>query len=636
MTVTTPTRRGRARRRVLAALLAAPLMLPAAVTSAQAASLEGMFKFGTYEIGGFGLADGSLAYCLEPGAQAPLSDQLEPVRVTELPGYSIWVDDQWGWRGQVTTAPASGEVLRQLNWVLAEHGDTQDQQRAVAVQIALWELRRGPGNEGWIEGKYEMFRSHGGAPHIEAGKRLAAEARTQALGPGNAFPEGELKLDSVDEHGNGTVSYPAGTTALTIEGGVFAGGETELTVANGKPGTVEWSATPHEPAWQRFNDVTIRADWALAEKYWPAELIVHPSTQHAEQRLGAGVTPVVGENRGELAPVVATFDARFAPTLGTQVPEEIVTGAEGVFRDRVSVGVAEGRWPTRGDEVEPLPLLADGVLFGPFAEPQAETDFAPTDAPIAARATLDISRGPGDYEAELALAGAAAGYYYWVWSIAEERQSDEIRASEVLELGAVFADRFGVLTERQIVPTELRWETRLVQHSVSPDSRELIDRVRATLLGGEWLRDETGERLRPVIRLTFYQLDSRPTQQPDPPAAAREIGEVRVALSAPDTWEQAPPFVVPDAVQGWVAVRACLFDEDQAPEIAGKFVEWCDDFGVPDETAQVVGELAATGAVGPAPWASREGYISLGVAVAGVGGLCLGLLGMRRKRALLA
>ena len=634
----------------LALPLAVPILVPVAAPAARAASLDGMISLGNYEIGAFVLADGSLAYCLEPGAQAPLSAQLAATRVSELPGYSASVNDAWGWSGEVRTSPASGEKLRQINWLLSEHGNSGDPDRAVAVQIAIWEIRREAGNAGWMDGKYDLFTRNGGASYVAAGKQLAIEAKTAALGPGHAVPDSALAL-KVDEdpgdsagtaRGSGTVSYPRGTTALSIAGGRFAGGEATLRITDGRAGTVAWEATPHEPDWRRSNEVAISGTWALTEKFWPAEIIMHPSTRSVEQRLGVGVRPLTGQNTGKLEPVRVRFDSRFAPAISTQVPEDIVQRAEGVFRDRVTVSSPDTAWPSRRGGEEYLPLLADGALYGPFLTPQEERPEPPDGAPIAARTTLDITDGPGDYLVELAPEALAAGYYYWLWEIREERQPDEIRRSEVLEAGGRYADSFGVRAERQLVPTELRWETRLEQREVTPESRTLEDRVRATLVGGGWLRDETGERIPANVRLTFYQVDERPRRQPTPPPAARELGAVTVTLSEPDAWIAAPPFAVPASERGWVTVRACLFAEDQDADAVGTIAEWCDDFGVPDETAKIVEQatetarevpeaLAESGRAAPEERLLATPMLALAAGLLSLGGAFVGTGALRRR-----
>lgn len=631
-----PERRPRRRLRLLSTLLAVPLLLPAAASAAQGASFEGMLSFGGYHVGAFIAADGSRAYCLEPGADAPLSAQDTPIKVSELPAYSISVNDAWGWKGQVRTSEASGQQLRQMNWVLAEHGDTADAAKAAAVQIALWEIRREPGNAAWIDGKYDLFRKNGGSSHIEAGKRLAVESKTAAVGPGVTVPNGALELVAGDSDGTGTVSYPAGTVSLTIAGGTFEDGSTEFKISGSERGTVGWEAIPHEPAWSRLNDVRISGKWSLKQKYWPAELILHPATRDTEQRIGSGVKPVIGDNTGVLDGVVATFDSRFAPALATQVPRDIVLREDGVFGDTVTVTAADSPWPTRGNG-EYLPLVADGTLYGPFDAPQADSVDPPEGAPVAGSASLAIDQGPGDYSADLPVPGASSGYYYWVWGISEERQSEEVRRSEILEPGARYSDRFGVLTERQLVATELRLKTRLLETTLAPGSRVLEDTVRASAVGGSWLRDDAGQRIPANVRLTFYQSDTVPIRQAAAPDDARELGAVFVELTEPETWVAAPPFEIPADTQGWVTVQACVFNEDQSETALGLISEWCDDFGVPDETAELTVEpvtlskLAQTGAAAGGMSTTSMSALLIAAGMATAGGLLSGIVVIRKR-----
>lgn len=671
--------RRRRRRGLLAAALALPLLLPGAV-AAHASWFDGMLSFGGYHLGAFVTPNGSRAYCLEPGADAPVSPEQQTSRVSSLPGYELSVQDAWGWRGNVRTSPASGEQLRQINWILSEYGDTSDLAQAAAVQIAVWEIRREPGNAEWLDGKHALFIRHGGEAHVAEGQRLAAEAQTAALGPGHTQPDGRLEMQLGDSPGTGSVGYPRGTTELRIQGGYFPGGGTTIAVDAKAPGRVKWVAAPHERGWSRFNDVTVSGSWSIAERFWPAEIILHPATRTTEQRIGTGVQPLRGESVGNFAPALVTFEAQFAPVISTTVPNGTARPADAVVRDRVTVSAPGAEWPSRGGGSEFLPLLADGTLYGPFDARQQESAEPPDGAPVAARTTLEVGSGPGDYEAALALPELTAGYYYWLWEIREDRQSEEVRASEIFAAGARFADGFGVPAEQQFVPMRLRWETKLVQRTVTPGSRVLADRIRVSVGGdgdgdgggggggvnpegggtdggaggyggaagaagaagsagsagaagaaGGWLRDDSGERLPANLRLTFYKLDELPTRQPQPPPAARELGRVWVTAAEPDVWIDAPPFTVPVDARGWVSVRACLIAEDQSEDTAGTFEEWCDDFGVPDETAEVVGDLAETGGVGLAQPHPGSHRVLLAAGMLGIGGLLVGLVRLRTR-----
>lgn len=609
-------------------------LLGVGVSPVYAATLDGMLSFEGFHVGAFQSSNGAKVYCLEPGAISPDSAQLSAIRVHELPAYSYSVNDPWGWSGNVTTGAASGETLRQMNWVLSEHGHGANAEQAVAVQIALWELRRGAGNSSWIDGKLALLARNGGQQYVNTGVALAQRARLEAKGPGNVAPSAGLTLASSAMHGNGTVSFPAGTTSLSIEGGVFSDGTTIVALADDAAGSLGWTANSHEPTWNRLQQVTVSGSWAMQEQYWPAEIVLHPPSRDAEQRLGAGIAPVSGTHTGTFDPASLIVDNVFAPRLTTQVPHGKVAGTDATFSDVVTVssGAGGAPWPSRADGTEYLPLHADGTLFGPFAVQQSEQPVAPEGAPIAARTSLLLDRGPGSYPIDLTLASAASGYYYWVWEISEQSQVVAVRESGLLERGSLVADRFGVREEGQLVPTELRWVTQLKHRALQPGSRVLEDSVRVSLRSGLWLQNEDGEQIPANMRFTVYQTDQQPVRQLEVPVDAREIGQMFMEVAVQDTWIDAPPFEVPAEERGWVSVRACVLEEDQDEAFRGLLVEWCDDFGVPEETAELLEPkpkpaLAETGRNGAVvPFAAGLGIFGMGV-------MLLGGVGLARRNA---
>ena len=647
----TRARGARRRTKLLAALAGVPLILAGTFTSpAHAASLDGMLSFDGFHVGAFETSGGARAYCLEPGMNTPFSQQQTAARVSSLPAYTHHVSDEWGWSGQVTTAEASGDTLRQMNWVLWEHGRTANAEQAVSVQIALWELRRGSGNASWIDAKLALVSANGGQALVDAGLRLADEARRVAVGPTETTTIGELEIALGDVHGAGEVSYPAGTTVLRIEGGTFADGTTEAAIEDGEAGVLEWTAALHADAWSRNHEVQVFGSWELDERYWPAELILYPPSQTNEQRLGSGVAPVSRTFGGDYVAASLVIDSRFEPTITTAVPREIVPRTDGVFSDTVSVGTVEPGtpWPARsgaaGGAAELFPLTAHGTLYGPFNAPQVEQASPPPGAPVAARSTIAIDRGPGEYGVETAATGLESGYYYWVWEIREDAQTDAVRASELIAPGSVYADGFGVRSERQSVPMELRWVTQLSQRVLTPEARVLEDQISVSLHAGAWLRDDAGERIPARIRFTIYQTDTEPVRQAAPSDDATIIGTVFADVTVLDTWVDAPPFEVPSDVQGWITIQACLFEEDQDEELRGHIAEWCDDFGVPEETAQILAPevpdepeppiAPVTNKTPPTPLAQTGGIPGAPAVLLGTGTLMLGALlywGSRRR-----
>ena len=569
--------------------------------AAHAATHGNYLNINGFIAGNYLSSDGrSYVYCIEPGADEPYGSQQSPRRMSTIPGYEGDLgNSSTQWDGTVWDTPVSGQTLREMNYVMWTHGRTSIAEEAATVQFAVWLLRRGPGTSPWLYHHIAWVKSNGYGWLIDDAERLVTEARQRAAAapPANPAP---LRLENVNYEAReggaavaqGTVAYPAHTTQLTIENGAFTGQGAQLSVTGGEAGSAPWEATLHPDGWQRHHTVSIAADWSREVVSWPDEVMVHPPATASEQYLGAGISPLTETQRLTLDPVATSFDTQFEPTLTTQVPEVFVPHG-GVFADTVTVGVADGAtpWATRsgqGESVEFAPVLAEGVLYGPFVHPPSQSDTVPTHAPIAASTTLLADRGPGTYDVAAEVTADEAGYYSWVWTIRETEQSEEIRQAALLPANYVFADRFGTPSEGQIVPSRVRWSTELVEHELTLDRMQLIDRVTSTLHDGAWLRDTSGERIPAHLRLTVYQTDAKPAQQADVPSHATEIATGEVTLTRPGETAESDPILIPWETRGWVSVRACLIADEQPEAARGLIEEWCDDFGVASESAEIV------------------------------------------------
>jgi hypothetical protein len=193
-----------------------------------------------------------------------------------------------------------------------------------------------------------------------------------------------------------------------------------------------------------------------------------------------------------------------------------------------------------------------------------------------------------------------SGYYYWVWEVAETTQLPEVRSAQLLAADYRFTDEFGLVEEGHVTATRLRWATELLSNEVKIEQLHVTDRLTVTLHGGAWLRDETGARIPARIRLSVYGSSQMPRQQSEVPAGAPEIARGFVEVNAPNRTVTSDPIVLPEGTRGWVTIRACLVAEDQQEEWRGYVEEWCDDYGVPAETARIVvpEALAITGGAG--------------------------------------
>lgn len=441
---------------------------------------------------------------------------------------------------------------------------------------------------------------------VQRAQGYADEARAKASAPtapepgelGSADERIELNGDGVPV-ARGSLSFPVGTTEVGIEGGVFEGGERAHANPGREAGTVAWEAPLHGDGWQRHHGVRLTGEWRFSSSGWPARLIVHPASEQNQQWLGSGVSPVSETQQGSYEPVEVELDAQFSPRLTTLVPERFVRRESGSFSDTVTFDVAPESvpWAARyADDggVEHAPIVADGTVYGPFTHPQEPNDRVPRSAPVAATATVVADRGPGAYEVRADGSPDEAGYYYWVWEIREADQHEAVRDAELLPADYVFVDRFGLVEEGQVVPTSLRWETALVESEIGLDDMRIVDRVTPSLHHGAWLRDESGERIPATLRLTAYQSDARPERTAEVPESVREVGGTTITVDEHGKSVEAKAIPVPFETRGWITVQTCLLEEDQPEDARGYLEEWCDDYGIPEETARVVPPSVAT------------------------------------------
>ncbi|MFA5607986.1 MAG: hypothetical protein WDA07_12475 [Leucobacter sp.] len=590
-TVRSGAQRFRTSAMVVVALFLGAFMLPVWSDSrAQAAVPSVTVSFGGWEVGGFLSSTGYFVYCIEPGSVEPSGDQQQPYAAETIRGYTASSFDPTGWNGPVTSGPASGEVLRQMNWLLANHGQTTDPDTAAAVQLALWILRNDPGASGWLTHHLNWVASHGGASHVDRAHQMAAESRQRAVPPVRPTPAAPLEISLAAAHGEGSVTFPAGTTKLRITGGYFEGGRTEIELG-GDAGSASWRIVPHEHGWERSQTVTVSGEWKADTVEWPAALMMHSAVISQQQGLGSVVGPVHGTVAESLDEVSVEIDHQFSPRLTTQVEEQFVPRAAGRFADQVTFTVDEGSapWAARDSESGTVyaPVTAEGVLYGPYAQPQEIRSEPPRGAPVAARASIRADRGPGDYRVTADAIPKESGYYTWVWRIEEETQDAEVRAAQLLPQGYRFSDRFGLAEEGHVVPTSLRWRTELEERVLRLDRLRLQDRLDVRLRDGAWLQNAEGSRIPAKLRLAVYRTDAEPVRQSSAPDTAEEIAHGFLTVSETGRGIAAPTIDVPFETRGWVTVQTCLYAEDQDEAARGHVEEWCDDFGMPAETARI-------------------------------------------------
>lgn len=631
-------------RMFLVALLAGVLAVIPTLTAppAEAAVIGRMLAFGNWQVGAFVSSTGEYVYCLEPGATEPVGPQLTGERADTLPAYASTFPDLTGWTDHVSGTAITGDRVKQMNYVLWRYGHTTDPGTAVVVQIAVWLLRDDPGARAWLDHHLAWVRNHGGGAYVDAAIDMAAEARSETTADPGPTPEA-LRIQRDDngglgEHGaySGVVHYPAGTTQLQIVGAVFEGGVEHLELTGNEAGSVTWEAAPYASDWVGTHEVSVSGSWQLDREEWPAALRLYHPADAGQQRLGDGIAQETVTYSGEFS-VSESTDTQFSPTLSTRVPERFLQVGER-FSDTVTLSAAQGShaWPSRvadDGSTEYAPIIAEGTVYGPFLSPQERSIDVPAEAPIAAQSVLIATEGPGEYAVEADGEIAGTGYYYWVWRMREQSQDSDVQHGKLLPDGYEMADDFGITDEGHVVPSKLRWSTELVDHELDPDRLVLEDRITVEAADGAWLQDRDGEHVPARIRLTVYQSDTLPDRSARTPEEAVEISQVFVDVHEPGEPVDAEPIHLPAATRGWVTIQACLFHEDQPEAWRGYAQEWCDDYGIPEETAKVVvhEQLSVTGA----PDGAAMGFLPMlaaGLLIAGSGSAFIGAAMLRQRK----
>lgn len=568
-------------------LIAGTLLAP----TAEAATFAYSTNFGGWRIGAYRTSSGYLAYCLDSAGAYPGSPQSSPERVNTLPAYSSNISDSTGWRGTVTSGQVSGERVRQINWLLTEHGQNVDNATAPAIQLAVWILHDDPGEKTWVNHHLNWVQNHGGAWQVQKAREYVAQAQTSAVPPPEIPEPAPLSLTSTEKFGSGTLAYPAGTTKIKLVGATFTDtGETSRHIADGKSGTAPWTTVLHENGWQRHHTVQAEGEWNYSYNYYPDQLLLHRPTRTGEQNLGSLIGPVQEQLERPLPRTELTIDSQFQPQLTTQVPQRFINRGEQA-QDTVTFTAAQtsAPWPQRPHNGQPrhLPVTAQGTLYGPFAHPQQENNTPTAGLPIEAHATVLADKGPGKYAITSSTPLKEAGYYYWVWKITTTEQPRETRDSHLIAANYEYTDKFGQNREGHVVPTEIDWQTRLNKTSITVDELHLKDHIQLNLREGAWLRGPAGTPLPIRMRLNVYQSDTKPVQADKPPAKTKLVATTLVTLDGRTRQKQSEQIQLPLETRGWVSVQSCIAETDQLPESRHHFVEKCDDYGQASETANI-------------------------------------------------
>jgi hypothetical protein len=389
------------------------------------AGIAGLTPDGGY-LGNYLAPDGSRVYCIDSPLPWPSGATSGPTVVDE-------VITTWG-------EPLPRESLQRLNYVLLGYGQTDDPTQAAAVAAFVnaytsgWARDLGAGYDAGV------WYLNGDAGVIATYDAIWADAEANAL-PAYAAA---LRIEMTDES-NGMlvvdVSHPDATGTVTLDGAVRADdGATEFSV--GAADEVALRGVPSDES--REYAIGASASFSAPTTAAPSlTLYVTDGQQRTVRGTASGTLQFASSTSTPGIPL------DFAPVLSTRVTSELVDVGE-PFVDIVTAALADGSrpWRVRSDGTA-VPVVAEGVLYGPFAEPPVTGTSVPGDAVVAGRETLLLA-GVGEYRSSGAFTAAEPGYYTWVWEIDAAAQDAAVQAS--LPVGYAFVSPFGLAEETHRVP----------------------------------------------------------------------------------------------------------------------------------------------------------------------------------------
>lgn len=562
---------------------------------------------GSTFVGAFMHSDGSTTYCAELGKLVVLGNNPTMNEVTALPAYSNpWLIEDGVAYNNLEAPALSGSGLTTLNYVLSHWGNTSDDAQAAAVQIAIWQIRAAGASQSYMD-LFAYYKNSVGSGVVARSNQMIAEAQNANTA---VSQPGDPRINTSSPYA-GSVTVDPGTTSLTIENAVFTQtGTNTITFAGGTTSVIDVpfvGIPPHDAeSWDRHYVITVNGTYEYQVSGGEVKY-GNPGGVADQGIVSAGPAE---KRTGNYDAVYMDPDTIWSPTLSTQVPSEFIQKGDS-FSDTVTFGVAENLNPWRkailsDGEIRYAPITANGTLYGPFLVDPALNPSAtpPVGAPVAATVTVttDTITGPGTYEFDTGdTVSKESGYYSWVWNIEFDSQLPSVKApagtgETSLPENYFFTDGFGQVTEGQITPTSLRWSTELSTDTVSIGG-SFTDDVHVTLKDGGWLQTD-GTQTPFVLRGTVFASDVEPSQAPAAPADAEVVATSELTVTQTGTVTSDAISIPFDTDANYLTVQWCLADEDQAPNAVGKAEEWCDDYGVPSETAEISRPQVETTALG--------------------------------------
>ncbi|PPG73885.1 hypothetical protein C5C23_14075, partial [Rathayibacter rathayi] len=489
--------------------------------SASAATHAAGYDLGDGFLGVYRHPDGTLAYCLQIEASSPVSD---------TPGSSLNSD----WNN------LSPDQLAKLNYVLTNHGVTEDANTAAAVALYVWDVADNAvyNSHGMSGDAYYGARAGGnyGAVIGLLNQYRAETAGITAVQPGQTAGSASLGLDVDKDAGTGTVTFltdPAGQSGTVhLTNAVFddtGSGDSGMTGGETKTFRIVPKADSTFNVEAHSDEIRVQGVSGFA-----GNITTWAPGQTSEQWTGSAGQKI--DNSFTIAAAGAVSDPipnLFSPIGTTQVSTQRVEAGQDAT-DTVTAGVAagSGEWRKLGDGSS-APILYKGTLYGPYDEQPAQADTVPAGAPVVGSVELTAT-GPGTYTSP-GITVPTAGFYTWVWTVDETSQSPRVQT--FLTDGYAWSDGFGLVPETNVSPADVDAES-LVKDAEIPVTATSTDTLTAKETGA-WLKKD-GKNIPVTFTGTAYWVPGTGDVPATKPDGATVLKTSSIVANGPGTYTSDP------------------------------------------------------------------------------------------------
>jgi hypothetical protein len=435
---------------LLAGLLTAPLALvlggATAFATGAVAHGQGVLwaKDRTSWLGNYLLDDGRHGYCIDVEKPPPLG-----AAVDYLSGASA------AWFGADDSA--------RLAFISREWGDPGDPLTAAAAQLATWTITGLAGHDQAffaqranadadlvVTAANHMLRVADGAGGASRG--VSASVTLDLDGPG-----GRAVSDLVIDHLGGAASPAPGsfTGSATLRGATFPDGRRTGAIRNGVPLAIvpdQRGATERVSIDVVFEGLPFGADYRLGRSTGDTQslLVTEPYNARAQASASASAPSEL-----PFAPRVVTATSEAVASPGTELTDILTVSAH----PQAPTGAEWGVYDAPDGSLQPIPVVVESVLWGPFGTVPQPSPRAPADAPRVCTVELRIEGGPGTYRTPPCTL-TAPGYYVWTDSIDPARTPRSQGGDRLLP----WSSEFGAATETTLVPAAPEVSTVASQH----------------------------------------------------------------------------------------------------------------------------------------------------------------------------